>query len=221
MTASRHLPHMGFEPHTAKTPEQNLDVEAAHDFAGRITSGVPEAKAALMKAKGYYDRRCAPALELKLEDWVWLDASDIKMTRPSVKLSDRRLGLFKVLAAIERAMYKLELPQRYSQLHLVFPIVKLQLVEPKQFPGHLTYDEPPPEIKDGHKEWEVQEILEAKICWGILWYIVWFKGYDSSYNEWVKPANLFAKDTVAEYYQRNPGAPRAISIATMDGMPFK
>ena len=50
-----------------------------------------EAKAALAKSKDemakYYDRRRTPAPVYQPRDKVYLDASDIQMTRPSQKLS--------------------------------------------------------------------------------------------------------------------------------------
>jgi hypothetical protein len=58
--------------------------------------------------------------------------------------------------------YKLELPPRYSQLHPVFPVVKLELAKPDPFPGRPWNDEPPPVLQtDGDERWEVDEILEA------------------------------------------------------------
>jgi hypothetical protein len=55
---------------------------------------VSDAKAALVKAKDkfkqYYDHQHVPAPEIKAGNRVWVDASDIKTTRPSPKFSDKR-----------------------------------------------------------------------------------------------------------------------------------
>jgi hypothetical protein len=108
---------------------------------------VSEAKAALVKAKDkfklYYNRQCVPTPEIKVGDQVWVDASDIKTMCPSPKFSDKRLGPFKVVQVVGKGVYKLELPLRYSQLHLVFPVAKLKLVKPDPFPRHPQNDEPP------------------------------------------------------------------------------
>jgi hypothetical protein len=63
-----------------------------------------------------------------------VDASNIKTTCPSPKFSDKRLGPFKVVQVVGKGTYKLELPPRYSQLHPVFPVVKLKLAKPDPVP---------------------------------------------------------------------------------------
>jgi len=58
-------------------------------------------------------------------DRVYLDASDIKMTHPSPKLSHRRLGPFKIERQVGPLVYRLKLPHRMRQLHPVFNVIKL------------------------------------------------------------------------------------------------
>jgi hypothetical protein len=66
-----------------------------------------------------------------------VDASDIKTTCPSPKFSDKRLGPFKVVQVVGKGAYKLELLLCYSQLHPVFPVVKLELAKLDPFPDAL------------------------------------------------------------------------------------
>ena len=60
-----------------------------------------EAKAALVKSKDdmakYYDQKRTPAPDYQPRDRVYLDASDIQTTRPSKKLSHRKLGPFPIV----------------------------------------------------------------------------------------------------------------------------
>jgi hypothetical protein len=56
------------------------------------------------------------------------------MTCPSPKFSDKRLGPFKAVKVVGNGVYKLELPPHYSQLHPVFPVVKLELGEAGPIP---------------------------------------------------------------------------------------
>jgi hypothetical protein len=86
----------------------------------------------------------SPVPEIKVGDRVWVDTSNIKTIQPSPKFSDKQLGPFKVVKVMGKGAYKLELPLRYSQLHPVFPVVKLELAKPDPFPGHPRNDEPPP-----------------------------------------------------------------------------
>jgi hypothetical protein len=221
MTDTGRLPRMGFEPNG---PRSRL--EDVNDFRDRIASGVSEAQAALVKAKDeykrYYDRRRTPAPEIKVGDRVWLDASDIHTTRPSPGLSHRRLGPFRVSEVIGRGAFKLDLPPRLSRLHPVFPVVKLELAEHDPFGGRPGYDEPPPVLADGaDSEWEVEEVLDAKMRYRSLWYFVRFKGYDNSHDQWVKHSDVFAPDAIAEFYRKYPGKPRAIAATTFDALPFQ
>jgi hypothetical protein len=154
---------MGFEPNGRRSADKSVN-----EFCDRIATGVSEAKAARVKAKDkfklYYDRRHIPAPEIKVGDRVWVDASDIKTTCPSPKFSDKWLRPFKVVKVVGNGAYKLELPLCYSQLHPVFPVVKLELAKPDLFPGCPRHDEPPPVLQpDGDERWEVNKILEAQV----------------------------------------------------------
>ena len=63
----------------------------------------------------------------------------------------------------------MDLPPCYSSLHPVFLVVKLQLMEDNPFEGRSQNDKPPPVLDVlGDQQWEVNEILDAKIRWGSL-----------------------------------------------------
>ena len=63
-----------------------------------------EAKAALLKSKDemakYYDQRQTPTPNYQPGDKVYLDTSNIHMTRPSHKLSHKRLGPFSIVRKV-------------------------------------------------------------------------------------------------------------------------
>jgi hypothetical protein len=86
---------MGFE-----LQEPRSKVESVNEFAERMVKGLEEAKAALAKAKDeyalYYNHRRIPMPEFKPGDMVWLNHSDIKMTRPSAKFGHCQLGPYPV-----------------------------------------------------------------------------------------------------------------------------
>ena len=89
------IPRMGFEPR-----QDPSSLETVNEFTKRMESATEEAKSAIRKAQEdmarYYNQRRSPALVFKLGDRVYLDTSDIRTTRPSPKLSHRRLGPFEV-----------------------------------------------------------------------------------------------------------------------------
>ena len=115
---------MGFEPH--QPPSK---VEAVNEFTDWMRDTLEEAKSALTKAKDdmarYYNQRRTPAPTYIPGDKVYLDASDIHTTRPSRKLSHRRLGPFPIEQQVGRNAYRLTLPPLMKRLHPVFNVVKL------------------------------------------------------------------------------------------------
>src|SRR4029078_4945153 len=62
----------------------------------------------------YYNQHKEPQPDLQPGDLVWLLRRNIKTTRPSDKLDVRRLGPFKVIAAINSRSYRLDLPATMS-----------------------------------------------------------------------------------------------------------
>jgi len=120
-----------------------------------------EAKSALAKAKDdmarYYNRRRSPG------DMVYLDSEDIQTTRPSKKLSHRRLGPYLVERHIGRYAYRLVLPPPMRRLHPVFNVVKLSPAPNNPIVGRRWNPPPPPELVDGEEEYIVEEILNSRM----------------------------------------------------------
>jgi len=87
------IPHMGFEPR-----QNHSDLETVNEFMERMRIAIEEVKSIICKAqedmKRYYDQCRTPALVFNPGDKVFLDASDIRTTHPSQKLSHRWLGPF-------------------------------------------------------------------------------------------------------------------------------
>jgi len=137
-----------------------------NEFTERMRMAIKEAKSVIRKVqedmKRYYDRRRTPAPVFNPGDKVFLDASDIRTTRPSQKLSHRQLGPFVVERRIGPMAYYLKLPYRMKQLHPVFNVVKLTPAPDNPIPGRKMEDHPPPTVIDREAEWEVEEILDSR-----------------------------------------------------------
>jgi hypothetical protein len=87
-----------------------------------------------------------------------LSSRNIRMRRASKKLTDKFLGLFRVIAIRGKNAYKLELPKSYSRIHPTFHVT---LLEPYQRREGVKLPEP---IKiDGEDEWEVERILDTRV----------------------------------------------------------
>ena len=151
---------MGFEPDQCQS-----HVESVNKFKTRMEDVLNEAKAALVKSKDnmakYYDQRRTPAPEYQPGDKVYLDASDIHTTRPSRKLSHRRLGPFPVVKKVGNSVYRLHLPPSMSRLHPIFNVIKLTLAPKDPIPGRRPCPPPLPEIVNGEKEFIVEKILDS------------------------------------------------------------
>jgi len=211
---------MGFEPH--QPPSK---VEAVNEFTDRMKNTLEEAKSALAKAKDdmarYYNQRRTPAPTYAPGDRVYLDASDIHTTRPSKKLSHRRLGPFPVEQRVGTNAYRLTLPPSMKRLHPVFNVVKLTSAPTDPIVGRRTHPPPPPELVDGEEEYMVERILDSRMHRRRLQYLVEWEGYGTEGNTWEDAGNISnAPDKVAEFHASNPAAPRRIRAMAFGSIPF-
>jgi hypothetical protein len=220
LDTGRH-PRMGFEP---RQPPSRL--EAVNEFTDRMKDTLEEAKSALAKAKDdmarYYNRRRAPAPTFSPGDKVYLDSDDIQTTRPSRKLSHRRLGPYPVERRVGKYAYRLTLPFSMRRLHPVFNVVKLTPAPDDPILGRRQPVPPPPELVDGEEEYIVEEILNSRMFRRKLQYLVKWEGYGVGHNSWEYSEGVEnAPEKVAEFYRKNPGAPRHIRAVTFGTIPFR
>ncbi len=161
LDTGQHL-RMGFEPH--QPPSR---VEAVNEFTDRMKDTLEEAKSALAKAKDdmaqYYNRRRSPVPTFSPGDKVYLDSEDIQTTRPSKKLSHRRLGPYPVDRHVGKYAYRLILPPPMRRLHPVFNVVKLTLASDDPIIGRHQNPLPPPELVDREEEYIVEKVLNSRM----------------------------------------------------------
>jgi len=212
---TRRIPRMGFEPSQAPS-----GLETVNKFTEWMKSATEEAKSAICKAQEdmtqYYNRKRTPAPMYKPGDRVYLDASDIKTTRPSPKLSHHRLGPFEIERQVGPLAYCLKLPRGMRQLHPVFNVVKLSAAPEDPILGRRPQTPPPPIVVDGEEEWEVEEILDSHWYRKRFQFLVKWKGFSREHNSWEAASDVKAPDLVAEYYQKHPAAPRYICRTDFD-----
>jgi hypothetical protein len=53
-----------------------------------------------------------------------------------------------------------------------------------------------------------------------LEYLVKWKGYDGSHNQWEEHTQLHAKSKIVQFHHKHPGAARHINAAIFDSIPF-
>ena len=128
------------------------------------------------------------------------------------KLSQQRVGPFKVLAKVGTLAYRLELPP-VMRIHPVISVAQLEpaasISGPDRY-GRKINLEPPPVIneddagkdegKDGGRPYDVERVLDKRITRDKPWYLIKWKDYGNEHNVWYKLEDLAnAMELVEEY----------------------
>jgi hypothetical protein len=77
---------------------------------------------------------------------------------------------------------------------------------PDPIPGQRPAPPPPPTLIDGEEEYEVEAILDSRMRYNRLEYLVKWKGYNESHNQWEVHTQVHAKPEVAQFHRKYPGA---------------
>jgi hypothetical protein len=138
-------------------------------------------------------------------DQVWLEGRHLRTNQPTAKLAPKCHGPFKVIQVMSPVNYRLELPTQWS-IHDVF---HTDLLTPyRKTPTHGTnYQRPPPDLVEGVEEYEVEKVLDSH-QYGRgrkLQYLIAWKGYPDSDNQWVNWDNAEgAQEAIREFKHSNP-----------------
>jgi hypothetical protein len=157
-----------------------------------------------------YERGKRKAHQFKVGDLVWLSAEDINLQLSSEKLGERQLGPFKILQKVGPLDYRLDLPLSLDRLHPVFHVDKLYPWKGNYVNGEIpTPPEPIYLEEEDEPEYEVEEVLDSRIRWKRMEYLVKWKGYDAGHNSWEPAQNLeHAPQMVRQFHRRHPNAPK-------------
>ncbi|KKA24011.1 hypothetical protein T310_1993 [Rasamsonia emersonii CBS 393.64] len=145
----------------------------------------------------YYDKKRSEGPDLKEGEKVYLLQRNIKTKQPSAKLDHIRLGPFTIEKKTGPVNYKLKLPES-MKIHPVFHISLLeQAPENAKEPGNIELDDTTEE------EYKVEKILARRKVNGQTYYLVKWKGYDTSENTWEPIKNLTnCHEKIREFHQR-------------------
>src|SRR5258708_2500979 len=192
-------------------PTQSSTVEAADDFAQQMSQMQDKAKAALKHAADemawYYDCQRSPTPTYKVRAKVWLNAQNYMTTHLTKKLDHKWLGPFVIDKVISPATIKLCLSACEQGVH---PVISVFNVCPYPDPilEHPLDPHPNPVLIDGSEEYEVESIVDSKYRYQCLHYLVKFKGWPDSNNEWLPADHLAnAPDIMQDFHLRYPSAP--------------
>ena len=137
--------------------------------------------------------------QLQEGEQVWLDGRNLTLITGAKKLGPRRLGPFRITQKISLVAYRLDLPDSFK-IHNIF---HLDLLSPYKETAQYgpAFIAPPPELVNGRVEQEGKAILNAHKKRGgkMLQYLVSWKGFPSSENEWVDEAHMHAEHLIEQY----------------------
>ncbi|QRW24057.1 Retrotransposable element Tf2 protein [Rhizoctonia solani] len=189
----------GWEP--SLTPSNVLtDVPEADNLATQMEAQWQEIEAALRQSKTrMVAGEVGEPLEFEIGEEAWLDAKNVKLKTLSPKLTEQRLGPFKVTKKISDRAYRLELPPT-MRIHDVFYVGLLSKV--KRDKKRNFENRPPPVTVDGEEEYEVEGITDMEERNGKWFFRVKWKGYGSEENTWEPRENLKNAEKILEKFEK-------------------
>jgi len=140
-------------------------------------------------------------MEIKEGDQVWLEGCNLSIS-DNYKLSPKQYGPFKVSQKISPVAMRLNLPTSMKIHNMFHTDLLLPYKETEQY--GMPYTCPPPIIKS-EEEYKIKNILDA---WHFskkhkLQYLMHWKGYPHSDDQWIDHKDLNAPDLLAEFYLSN------------------
>lgn len=148
------------------------------------------------QAKGYNERHQEQTL--KRGDLVGLSTKHIRLKDEYRKLTPRFVGPFRVLERIGSQAYRLALPEKYSRLHNVFHVSRLEPWTRRE--GEADEQLPMPDLdEEEDDEWEVESVKDYKTKKGVKYFLVKWKSWPAEYNQWVAEDDMDAPKLIADY----------------------
>jgi hypothetical protein len=196
---------MGYEPKAdiSNVPTSIPMIELRREVWKRARE---DAHKFILQAQARWAQSKKEGRTFKEGDQVWLEGRNLHLDQPSVKLAPKRHGPFIIKRVLSPITYQLTLPHQWK-IHDVFHVDLLTPYIETDFHGP-NYTRPPPDLIDGEEEYEVESILKSR-RYGRgrkVQYLVKWKGYSDSDNEWVNWDDMHADKALAEFKQRQPHA---------------
>jgi hypothetical protein len=199
-------PILDIAPRLARAGSAAEHVEKLHDLHEHAKKEIAKA---IERFRTAADRGRIPAPDYRVGQHVWLSAENIRTTRPSRKLAERRLGPFRIAEIVSKSAVRLDLPPHLRTIHPVFHVSLLEPVSGDDIPGRRQVPPPPIEV-EGELEWEVESILASRLRHRKLYYLVQWSGFtdDNDRTSWEPATNLWnASALVTEFHRLHPEQP--------------
>jgi RNase H-like domain found in reverse transcriptase/Reverse transcriptase (RNA-dependent DNA polymerase)/Integrase zinc binding domain/Chromo (CHRromatin Organisation MOdifier) domain/Retroviral aspartyl protease len=154
----------------------------------------------------HFNTKSLPQPDLHVGEEVWLDARNLRTSRPARKLDYKRVGPFRVLEKVGTRSYRLDLPKT-MKIHPVFHVSLLERRRPDPIPGRAPSN-PGPLVVAGEDEFEVESVLDSKLERGKLFYFVHWKDYPISARTW-EPVEFVqnSPQLLSKFHRTHPRKP--------------
>ena len=121
------------------------------------------------------------------------------------KLDHQWISPFKILKVMSPATLKLQLTPREKGIHPVVSVSNIRPYIPNDIPERPNDPHPGPDLVDGSEEYEAECVHNLKYWRGRLVYLVKFKGWPHSSNEWLPATNLeHSKALITDFHRLHP-----------------
>ncbi len=153
-------------------------------------------------------------------DLVWLEGRHLRTNQPTAKLAAKRHGPFQVVQVMSPVNYRLKLPTQWS-IHDVFHIDLLTPYQETNIHGS-NYSRPTPDLIDNEEEYKVKKILDTQQFGNRRkrQYLIKWKGYPDSDNEWVDHKDIHAPEAIREFKDSRAAPDRHIRRGTTGKYPI-
>ncbi len=152
-------------------------------------------------------------------DLVWLEGRHLRTNQPTAKLVPKRHGPFQIVQVMSPVNYRLKLPTQWS-IHDVFHIDLLTPYRETDIHGS-NYSRPAPDLINNEEEYKVEKILDTQQfgrgC--KRQYLIKWKGYPDSDNEWVDHKDIHAPEAIREFKNSKTAPNEYIRRGTMGKYP--
>ena len=195
---------MGYNPRAEWTAVSSPVPQVTHQLE-QIQEAQNQASIAMRKAQlGWIRDKEKKQHVYRVGDQVWLDGCNIKTYHPTAKLAPKRHRPFPIKRALSTIAYQLMLPEQWK-IHNVFHVDLLTPYREMEFHGP-NYAQPPPDLIGEEEQYEVEQVLDECNygCWKKKQYLVKWKGYPDSDNQWLDAKDMEnAQELIAEFHDSN------------------
>ena len=145
----------------------------------------------------------------KVGDKIYLNSKNIESTWPAKKLNYKYYGPYTISEAIGKQAYKLKLLPSMK----IYNIFYVSLLKPYIGTNELNNPFPPLIEVEGQEEYEVEEILDSRIHYNKLQYLVKWMGYPHLDNQWLPKDDVArSQDLVGLFHKIYPNKPDESNI---------